>query len=71
MKRELSNKEMNIIAESKLWIPKLYEMEKNHLPDLDHKDCGCIADLFVGLLEMIMIRRYIKYPEWGELFNEI
>ena len=49
----MNNKEMNIIAESKLWIPKLYEMEKNHLPDLDHKDCGLIADLLKGLIEIV------------------
>ncbi|MFO7951554.1 MAG: hypothetical protein R6U91_01910 [Bacillota bacterium] len=48
-----TNRDYNTILEVKYWIPKLYEMEEKHLPDLDHKDCGCIADLFKRLLEMV------------------
>ena len=44
MKKEL-------IDEVEGWIHDLRIMEDNHLPELDHKDCGILADLLEEIIE--------------------
>lgn len=36
---------MDMIEEIDYWIKELERMEERHLPELDHKDCGDIAEL--------------------------
>lgn len=35
------------------WIIRLRKMEENHLPDLDHKDCGILAEMLDDLSNAI------------------
>jgi hypothetical protein len=41
------------MSEIEKWIRKLGKMEENHLPELDHKDCGILADLLYELSNTI------------------
>ena len=52
------------------WITRLKEMEKNHLPDLDHKDCGIIAELLEDSRKAVRFVNHIQnhlneYKEHG------
>lgn len=35
------------------WINELLRMEDQHYPELDHKDCGELAELLKELLEAV------------------
>lgn len=46
--------------EMEYWIKKLYEMEEKHLPELDHKDCGIIAELLIECKKSFLFVKHIE-----------
>ncbi len=50
---ECTDNSVKTMSEIEKWIRKLGKMEENHLPELDHKDCGILADLLYELSNTI------------------
>jgi len=48
------------IDEINKWIDELYSMEAKYLPELDHKDCGIIAEILSSCKKYVVFVKHIE-----------